>query len=94
MAQGKERYRVNINNPTAYYDFNVVNEDNLTENFANTGYTYTRKVTGTYNDISYLSNNHSYGLRFDDAGGEYVQLKNQNTIGPENSYYNLLRQVP
>ena len=88
---GQGNFRINIYNPTAYYNFDVTNEDNLIENFANTGYTYQRYATSTYSDTSYMSNNHVYGIRFDDAGGEYLQLKNQNIIGPENGYFNLFK---
>ena len=88
---GNGEYRVSVNNPTAYYNFNVQNEDSLNELFANTGYTHSRTTTSQTSNYDYTSNNHYYELRFDDNGGEYLALNNRSLIGPENGYFNLYK---
>ena len=88
---GNGEYRVNLDSPTAYYGFNVQNEDSLNELFANTGYTHSRTTTSQTSNYDYTSNNHYYELRFDDNGGEYLALNNRSIIGPENGYFNLFK---
>jgi hypothetical protein len=88
---GNGEYRVIVNNPTAYYNFNVQNEDSLNELFANTGYTHSRTTTSQTSNYDYTSNNHYYELRFDDNGGEYLALNNRSIIGSENGYFNLFK---
>jgi hypothetical protein len=88
---GNGEYRVNLDSPTAYYLFNVQNEDSLNELFANTGYTHSRTTTSQTSNYDYTSNNHYYELRFDDNGGEYLALNNRSIIGPENGYFNLFK---
>ena len=88
---GNGEYRVNLDSPTAYYHFNVQNEDSLNELFANTGYTHSRTTTSQTSNYDYTSNNHYYELRFDDNGGEYLALNNRSIIGPENGYFNLFK---
>lgn len=88
---GNGEYRVNLDSPTAYYHFNVQNEDSLNELFANTGYTHSRTTTSQTSNYDYTSNNHYYELRFDDNGGEYLALNNRSIIGSENGYFNLFK---
>ena len=88
---GNGSYRVEVANPTSYYNFNVKNEGQLLETFANTGFTSQRSTDINNSFYDYLSNNHNYSLKFEEAGGQYLELHNQDTVGPENSYTRMFR---
>ena len=88
---GNGSYRVEVANPTSYYNFNVKNEGQLLETFANTGFTSQRSTDISNSFYDYLSNNHNYSLKFEEAGGQYLELHNQDTVGPENSYTRMFR---
>lgn len=88
---GNGSYRVEVANPTSYYNFNVKNEGQLLETFANTGFTSQRSTDISNSFYDYLSNNHHYSLKFEEAGGQYLELHNQDTVGSENSYTRMFR---
>jgi len=88
---GNAEYRVSAETPTGYYFFNAVTQGSLSETFANIGYTHQRTADINNSRYEYLSNNHGYGLIFEEAGGQYAELKNADTLGPENSYLRLFR---
>lgn len=88
---GQPSHRLLLDSATAYYHMDVATESNLNETFANTGFTAQRFSDINESRYEYLSNNHHYALKFSEAGGQYLELHNNDTFGPENSYTRMFR---
>lgn len=88
---GQPSYRLRLDSAKAYYHMDVTTESSLNETFGNTGFTAERFSDIGESRYEYLSSNHHYALKFNEAGGQYLELHNNDTFGPENSYTRMFR---